>query len=162
MRIPALLAFGPVLAGMAAVVLAMPSAAQPSAVPDGATAYKRCAACHLATGMGVPGAFPPLQKDFRERAAQAEGRRYLVLAVVKGLSGPITVEGKAYRGVMPAQSGLDDATIAAILNHVGTSVAKVGPPFKPYAVAEIGAAKSWGAALDAAKVAALHGETGAR
>jgi len=144
------------LAGSVAAML-KPSAAQSADGPDGAVLFKRCAACHLPTGMGVPGAFPPLQKDFRERAAQAEGRHYLVLAVVKGLSGPITVDGKTYRGVMPAQAGLDDAAIAAILNHVGTTVAKVGPAFKPYSVAEIVAAKNWGKALDAGKLAALHG-----
>ena len=30
-------------------------------VQDGATVFKRCAACHLATGAGVPGAYPPLK-----------------------------------------------------------------------------------------------------
>ncbi len=29
-----------------------------TAADDGATIYKRCAACHLANGAGVPGAFP--------------------------------------------------------------------------------------------------------
>ncbi|MFK5004668.1 hypothetical protein ACI4AP_29160, partial [Klebsiella pneumoniae] len=63
--------------------------------------------------------FPPLNADFRAQAASPGGRRYLALAVLKGLMGPITIEGTTYRGVMPAQAGLDDAAIAAVLNHVG-------------------------------------------
>ena len=88
------------------------------AADDGATIYKRCAACHLASGAGVPGAFPPLKADVRSLAASAAGRRYLALVVIRGVSGPITVEGKTYRGTMPAQGGLNDAQVAAVLNFV--------------------------------------------
>lgn len=139
-----------------------PGSAYSAPAPDGAAIYKRCAACHLPTGTGVPAAFPPLQGDFRTLASKPEGRRYLALAVMKGLAGPITVEGKAYRGIMPAQGGLDDASVAAVLNHVGTTIAKSGPAFKPFGVAEVTAAKEWGQALTAAKVAALHEGAGGR
>lgn len=140
-------------------VSASPAAA---AAPDGAQIFTRCAACHTATGAGVPGAYPPLGADFRNLAANAQGRRYLALAVIKGLMGPLVVEGKPYRGVMPAQSGLDDAAVAAVLNHVGTAIARGGPPFRPFTVREIAAARASGAALTSADVARLHGSGGQR
>lgn len=123
---------------------------------DGAAVFTRCAACHTATGAGVPGVFPPLNADFRAQAASPEGRRYLALAVLKGLMGPITIEGTTYRGVMPAQAGLDDAAIAAVLNHVGGTLAKAGPAFTPFTAAEVTAIKAGGATLGSAEVARLH------
>lgn len=134
-------------------------AAQPA---DGAAIYKRCAACHLATGAGVPGAFPPLRGDIRALAAKPPGRRYLALVVMKGVSGPITVEGKAYRGVMPAQAGLDDAGVAAVLNHLLSGPAKGAQSVKPFTAAEIAQARAGGKGLGAADVAKLKAQAAAR
>ncbi|WP_206243675.1 c-type cytochrome [Novosphingobium terrae] len=134
-------------------LLASPALAQ--SAPDGAQIFTRCAACHTATGAGVPGAFPPLQSDFRNLATKAEGRRYLALAVIKGLSGAITVQGKPYRGFMPAQP-LDDAAVAGVLNHVGAKIATSGPAFKSFTPAEVAAARAGGAKLSVADVAKLH------
>lgn len=131
------------------------------AAPDGATIFNRCAACHTKTGAGVPGAYPPLNADFRTLANSPNGRKYLVLAVIKGLNGPITVEGKPYRGMMPAQ-GLDDASTAAVLNHVGGQIAKAGPAFKPFAEAEVAKVRKDGTALSSAQVAALHAGAGGK
>jgi mono/diheme cytochrome c family protein len=136
-----------------AVSIAAPALA---AEPDGAKLYARCAACHLPTGAGVPGTYPPLGADFRARAASPAGRRFLALAVVKGLMGPLIVEGKTYRGVMPAQA-LNDAEAAAVLNHVGGRVAMAGPSFRPFTAAEIKAARASGEGLNAAAVAKLAG-----
>ncbi|ABD26129.1 cytochrome c, class I [Novosphingobium aromaticivorans DSM 12444] len=141
----------------ALLALALPA----DAAPDGATVFARCAACHTRTGAGVPGAYPPLGADFRALAAKSAGRRYLALAVIKGLSGPITVEGKPYRGVMPAQV-LDDATTAAVLNHVGTQIAKTGPAFKPFTDKEVAGHRASGSGLSAADVAKLHAGVGGK
>lgn len=141
---------------LAALFLAAPGLAWGQAAPDGPALFKRCAACHLATGAGVPGAFPPLQTDVRALAGKAGGRRYLALVVAKGVSGPITVEGKTYRGVMPAQAGLNDAQIAAVLNHVVTSVASGGSEVKPFTAAEIGGHRASAAQLNAAAIGRLH------
>jgi len=123
---------------------------------DGAAVFERCAACHTATGAGVPGAFPPLNRDVRTLAARPEGRRYLALVVMVGLIGPLQVEGQTFRNVMPAQSGLDAAAVAAVLNHVGTRISHDGPPFRAFSAAEVA-----GYAADLGKVgptdlAALH------
>jgi mono/diheme cytochrome c family protein len=145
---------------LGAASLAAAVTAAPPVASNGATLYARCAACHTATGKGVPGAYPPLAADFRAMAAKPAGRRYLVLTVTRGLNGPITVEGKPYRGTMPAQSGLDDAAVAAVLNHVGTNITKSGPAFRAFTAAEVGAARASGAKLSGADVARLHAAAG--
>lgn len=121
------------------------------AADDGATIYKRCAACHLANGAGVPGAFPPLKSDVRALAGTAAGRRYLALVVIRGVSGPITVEGKAYRGMMPAQAGLNDAQVAAVLNHVVR-----GGSAKAFTAREIAGYRAGSASLNSAAVGRLQ------
>lgn len=149
-------------AAVAALMLGLasvPGHAGPAPV-DGAAVFTRCAACHTANGKGVPGTYPPLATDFRKMAAKPAGRRYIVLAVTRGLMGPLTVEGKPFRGVMPAQSGLDDASVAAVLNHVGTRIATSGPAFRPFTPAEIASARASGANMAPADVAKLHAAAG--
>lgn len=136
----------PALAG-ALAMLATPAAA---AEADGAAIYKRCAACHLPDRAGIPGAFPPLKADTKSLAGTDEGRRYLVLVVSKGLFGPITVEGKPYRGMMPAQTGLSDADIAAVLNHISEDGND-----KPFTAGEVAQIKAAATALRPADVGAL-------
>jgi nitrite reductase (NO-forming) len=81
-----------------------------------------CLACHQMTGLGLPGAFPPLAKvDY----VTGDTRR-LVAIVLKGISGAMTVDGKVYATGMP-QPDLtfpqlkDDKNIADVLNYVRTS-----------------------------------------
>jgi len=136
-----------------AVATAPAAQATPAIAPDGARLYMRCAACHTATGAGVPGTYPPLGANIRILAAEPAGRNYLVLAISRGLMGPLTIDGKTYRGVMPAQSGLDDAAIAAVLNHVGGMIAGSGPSFAPFSAEEVTAARSGSSTLTAAMVA---------
>ena len=106
------------VAALALLAGAMSVPAVAGAPVDGATVYKRCAACHLPTRAGVPGAFPPLRGDISAFAAKPEGRRYLVLVLARGLGGPIKAEGKMYMGMMPAQSMLSADEAAAVLNLI--------------------------------------------
>jgi mono/diheme cytochrome c family protein len=145
-------------ATLVAAALGAASAAAPP--PSGTTLYARCAACHTATGKGIPGAFPPLGSDFRKLAAKPAGRRYLVLTVTRGLNGAITVEAKPYRSVMPAQAGLDDVAVGMVLNHVGTMIAKSGPNFRAFTPAEVAAARASGTALSGSDVAKLRAAAG--
>ena len=141
---------------------AAPAAAAPAAAPDGARLFARCAACHTATGAGVPGAYPPLGADFRDLATKPQGRRYIALVVIKGVTGPIMVEGKNYRGVMPAQSGLDDAAIAAVLNHVGTTITKTGPRFRAFTAVEIAKTRAGAGVITGSDVARMHRPAGGK
>src|SRR5215212_3245759 len=57
-----------------------------------------CIACHQPTGMGLPGAFPPLVGS---EYATGSPRRMVAL-MLKGLVGPITVKGMTYNNNMLA------------------------------------------------------------
>jgi mono/diheme cytochrome c family protein len=87
---------------------------------------KVCTACHQAAGQGVPGAFPPLAKsDYLNKDVNRA-----IKGVVKGLTGPITVNGAKFNGAMPAQA-LSDQQIADALTYVysswGNNKTKVTP-----------------------------------
>jgi nitrite reductase (NO-forming)/hydroxylamine reductase len=76
-----------------------------------------CAACHQPTGQGLAGAFPPLAgSDFLKG-----DRKAVMSAAMFGLSGPVTVNGVEYNGVMPSLGHLPDEDLAAALTYVFNS-----------------------------------------
>jgi len=77
---------------------------------------KTCLACHQANGQGVSNAFPPLAKSDYLNADTNRAIR----AVLNGLSGPITVNGKKYNSAMTSQ-GLNDQQVADVLTYVYSS-----------------------------------------
>jgi mono/diheme cytochrome c family protein len=83
-------------------------------IADGKEIYQDfCVQCHLDTGKGVSGVFPPLaQSDYllNNLDLSIKGIKY-------GMSGPITVNGEEYNGVMQNQ-GLDDVEIADVMYYV--------------------------------------------
>jgi len=90
------------------------------APPDGAQLYGLyCSACHAVDGKGAnDGAFPPLAGS----EWIAGNPKRTVAIVLKGLHGPVEVNGKSYNLEMPPQgAALDDTQIRAILNHVHSS-----------------------------------------
>jgi mono/diheme cytochrome c family protein len=91
----------------------------------GAALYAaNCAACHQPTGQGLAGVFPPLAGDpVVTRADPTEHIR----TVLDGRQGS-TIRGVAYVSPMPAFRGiLNDADIAAIVNHERTSWGNAAP-----------------------------------
>jgi nitrite reductase (NO-forming) len=75
-----------------------------------------CFACHLAEGQGLPGIFPPLAgSDYLKN-----NRVGAIRIPIKGLTGPITVNGKPYNNVMPPLPFTDDQ-IADVLTYVMNS-----------------------------------------
>jgi nitrite reductase (NO-forming) len=80
-----------------------------------------CFACHQANGQGLPGVFPPLAKSDYLMADKERSIR----AVVKGLSGEITVNGKKYNGVMPPVS-LSEEQVANVLTYVRNTWGNAG------------------------------------
>jgi mono/diheme cytochrome c family protein len=77
---------------------------------------QNCAVCHQAAGVGVPGQYPPLAGSEYVNG----GSRRLGMILLKGLQGPVTVEGKQFgAAAMPAWgTSLTDKKIAAILTYV--------------------------------------------
>ena len=97
-----------------------------------------CTFNELPAGTGLAGAFPPLaDSDFLRG-----DRKQVLAAALFGLSGPITVNGVEYNGVMPSLGHLPDEDLAAALTYVF---------------------RSWGndgAAVSVAEVAQLRAELG--
>jgi nitrite reductase (NO-forming) len=74
-----------------------------------------CFACHQPDGKGLPGAFPPLAGSDFLLADQDRAIRI----VLKGLTGPVTVNGTTINSAMPPQEAvLTDAQIADVLTYV--------------------------------------------
>ena len=94
-----------------------PAAAQTAT--DGQAAYEaNCAACHQPDGRGLAGAFPPLAaSDWLHGKTPAD----VVTTVLEGLEGEIVVNNVTYNSLMPAQSHISDADIAAIATYVMNS-----------------------------------------
>lgn len=90
-----------------------------------------CNTCHQPTGVGVPGAIPPLANS--EWVVGPEER--VIRIVLHGLQGPIKVAGTDYTSAMPAfgrvaGSGFNwsDDKIAAVLTYVRQDFGnKAGP-----------------------------------
>jgi hypothetical protein len=88
----------------------------------------------------VPGSFPSLHEQIVGFAKTPAGRDYLVMVVTTGLMGELQVGGITYRGVMPAQSTLSEAEVAAALNYLGGGMGKAKtatPPFSAKEVVEV-------------------------
>ena len=95
------------------------------AAPAGEAVFlAHCAVCHGAQAAGIPGSFPALHEQIAAFAQNSPGRDYLVMVVTTGLTGALRVEGVDYRGVMPAQSTLSEADVAAALNYIASGLGK--------------------------------------
>lgn len=102
---------------------------------DGAAIYASlCVACHQATGLGLPGVFPPLAGS-----EWVKGRDTTAAAILlHGISGALTVKGVVYKGAMPAfKDQLSDAQIAAVLSHVRSQWGNTAAAVKPETVAAV-------------------------
>lgn len=118
---------GTLLAAVLAALLAAMSAATPAAAADaaappadGKTLFaKNCAACHQASGKGIPGAFPALAGNGFVQGAPDD----VATVLLKG------------RGGMPDFSGsLDDGEIAQVLTYVRTSWGNSATPLSEEAI----------------------------
>jgi len=87
------------------------------AMKKGANVYNNCAGCHQGTGMGQPGAIPPL--------AGSEwvlgGTERLARIVLHGLAGPVTVKGNSYNSIMTPFAQLSDKDISYVLTYIRNS-----------------------------------------
>lgn len=89
-------------------------AGQIDAGPGADVYLSYCAACHKDDGSGIGSIFPPLDgSDF------LTDRERTIDAILNGLQGPITIDGKEYNGTMPPLPPMyDDETAAAVINYV--------------------------------------------
>ena len=84
-----------------------------------------CAACHQATGEGLPGAFPPLKGNAVVNDADATQHIHVVLHGLQGAD----VGGVVYPSPMPPfGTALSDADVASIINYERSSWGNQGTP----------------------------------
>ncbi|MGH8124526.1 MAG: multicopper oxidase domain-containing protein [Rhodanobacteraceae bacterium] len=118
-----------------ASVAVPPSAPTAGAAPSGpykfdpahgASLYaSTCAACHQGTGMGLPGAFPPLKGD---PVVLNPDPTVQIQTILHGAHGR-NIGGKTYPSAMPEFGpALSDADIADIANHERSSWGNNGKP----------------------------------
>jgi len=103
----------------------------------GRRVFANCIACHQTTGLGLPGAYPPLAGS--EWVQGTENR--IVRIVLNGLSGPITVKSTTFNNSMPAFGPqLRDDQIADVLTYVRSEWGNNAPAILSDKVKEIRAA----------------------
>ena len=94
-----------------------------AAAPANANGQKvfsaNCSSCHGASGMGMPGAFPPLANN----PVVTGDPQKVIGIVVGGLKGPVSVAGQTYNGQMPAWKGnLSNSDIADVITYIRGSL----------------------------------------
>ena len=103
----------------------------------GKRVFANCIACHQPTGLGLPGAYPPLAGS--EWAMGPEER--IIRIILDGLSGPITVKGTPFNNSMPAfGTQLRDEQIANVMTYVRSEWGNNAAPVTADRVKEIRAA----------------------
>lgn len=85
-----------------------------------------CSSCHMPTGEGLGGAFPPLANS-----NWLKNQKQVIGIVLKGLEGEVTVNDDVYNAPMASFSHLTDRDIADILNFVSNNWGNKQPMIKP-------------------------------
>lgn len=102
----------------------------------GEQVFQRCMTCHQANGQGLATTYPPLAgSEFANAANPAVPIRVLL----HGLSGPITVKGTQFNGLMPQYgTGIEmtDQEIADVLTYVRSSFGNSASAVTPDMVAK--------------------------
>jgi glucose/arabinose dehydrogenase/mono/diheme cytochrome c family protein len=100
-----------------------------------------CVTCHQADGNGLTASgFPPLSGTEWVIGDQVR----LVKVILKGLMGPIEVNGKQYEGAVPMTpfEGLSDQEVAAVATYIRNSFGNTASPIQPSVVKEVRATLS--------------------
>lgn len=90
---------------------------QPEAwLAQGRAEYALCASCHQLSGEGTPGQYPPLKNS----EFVIKGEKRLVAILKHGITGSLTVNGKAYNGVMEplGSTKLTAKQLAQVLSYI--------------------------------------------
>jgi mono/diheme cytochrome c family protein len=99
---------------------------------DGKQIYgAKCAACHQATVLGIPGVFPPLVGS--EWVVGDE--KILTSIMLHGVNGEMEVKGTVYKGAMPAWKSLSDGDLAAVMSYIRSDWGNKSAEIEPGSVA---------------------------
>jgi mono/diheme cytochrome c family protein len=94
---------------------------------------KYCMACHQASGSGVQGMYPTLQKTDWVYGDKSR----LIGLLLNGQQGEIMVNGQVFRGVMPPHPYLTDVQIADVLTYVRSNFGNTADAVLPEEVARL-------------------------
>ncbi len=100
-----------------------------------------CVTCHQADGNGLTASgFPPLSGTEWVTGDQVR----LIKVILKGLMGPIEVNGKQYEGAVPMTpfEGLSDQEVAAVATYIRNSFGNTASSIQPSVVKEVRATLS--------------------
>ena len=115
-----------VFSGAATIASAQENTLQQS-ITRGENIYSaNCSSCHMPTGEGLGGAFPPLVNS-----NWLKNQKQIIGVVIKGLDGEIKVNDEVYDAVMPSFNQLSDQEITDVLNFVSNSWGNKQPMIKP-------------------------------
>ncbi len=123
------------IAGLtAATLLAAPTIASAQKGKSGAEVYATCTACHQATGLGLPGAFPPLAGS-----EWVIGKPEVPIAIVlHGMQGEMTVKGAKFNSLMmPWGTTFSDADVANVVTYIRSQWGNKAPAVTPAQVAAV-------------------------
>lgn len=117
-----------------AALLSMPAVAQSQKPKTGPEVFATCTACHQATGLGLPNAFPPLAAS-----EWVVGRAEVPIAIVlHGMQGEITVKGKKYNQIMmPWGTTFSDQEVANVVTYVRSQWGNKAPAVTAAQVAAV-------------------------
>ena len=97
-----------------------------ASVKRGKTVYEtNCMSCHMPEGTGLEGAFPPLAKS-----KNLADKNRLIKVILKGMKGPLKVNGVEYNGEMAGIS-LTNAQAADVANYIRNSWGNKYPAVLP-------------------------------
>ena len=102
---------------------------------DGEEIYMtRCMSCHMQSGEGVQGVFPPLAES--EHVNGDKG--VLIRMILHGLRGEVVVNGVTYNGMMPPWGGfLDDTQVAEVITFIRANFGNDGDAVTADEVAKV-------------------------
>ena len=95
-----------------------PAAAELEAGKELFEAAGSCSACHQVDGKGMPGSIPPLAKS---GWVNDKNKERMIAITLKGLEGPILVDGVKYNSIMPPQLLFNSEQLSKILTYVQNS-----------------------------------------
>ncbi|MEO6913963.1 MAG: cytochrome b N-terminal domain-containing protein [Candidatus Baltobacteraceae bacterium] len=80
---------------------------------------QNCSGCHGATGLGQPGAIPPLANN----PFVVGDQNKVIRVVLNGLHGNVAVNGAKFNGVMPAwKASLSNSDVASVITYIRGSL----------------------------------------
>lgn len=121
--------------GIAAASAQQSAVAVSDPISAGRTVFENnCQSCHQASGLGIPGVFPPVVNS----EWVTDDVPTLARILLHGMQGPIQVAGVAYNGAMPAwKDVLRDEEIAAVATYIRQLDSNDAPPVPVEEVAAV-------------------------